>query len=137
MAILDIFKKFRKKKRKIEKKPEVRPQDKKPEVRPRASRPLKTANSAWKVLTEPHVTEKATELEKSNRYVFKVFKSANKPEITKAVESLYGVEVVNVRIVNIPKKRRRVRRRTEGFKKGYKKAIVRLKEGDRIEIMPR
>lgn len=128
MSLLNIFKK--------KKKPEKKPEKKKVLAKP-VKVPKKTANLAWKFLKEPHVTEKATDLEKANKYVFKVSKKANKPEIKKAVEGLYGVNVVNVKIINIPKKKRRVRRRTEGFKRGYKKAIIRLKEGDKIEIMPR
>jgi len=144
MSLLDIFRR-KKKPEKIEKEPEkksekdeirFRPQKKKAPVKAvKTSR--KTANLAWSVLMEPHVTEKATDLEKGNKYVFKIFKKANKIQVKKAVEDLYGVDVINVKIINIPRKKRRVRRKTEGFKKGYKKAIVRIAEGQKIEIMPR
>jgi len=49
---------------------------------------------------------------------------------------LYGVEVVNVRIINAPRKKKRLAGQA-GWKKGYKKAIVRIKKGQKIEIMPR
>lgn len=91
-------------------------------------------NEVWKILKKPHITEKATDLTGKNQYVFEVFPRAGKSEIKKAVESLYGVEVTGVGIVNIPRKRKRVGR-TMGFKGGYKKAIVRIKEGQKIEVL--
>jgi len=92
---------------------------------------------AWRYIVAPHITEKATLLaEKENQYVFKVAPDANKIEIKKAIEELYGVKVEKVRIVKVPKKKRR-RGRIEGWRKGYKKAIVEIKEGQKIEILPR
>jgi len=91
---------------------------------------------AWRVIKEPHITEKATLLAERNEYVFKVFPKANKPEIKKAIEEIYGVDVEEVRIINVPRKKRR-RGRVEGWRKGYKKAIVKIKEGQVIEILPR
>ena len=70
------------------------------------------------------------------QYIFKVWPRANKTEIKKAIEDVFGVEVKGVRIVNIPKKKRRLGR-IEGFRKGYKKAIVKIKEGQKIEVLPR
>jgi len=93
-------------------------------------------NSKFKILIEPHITEKTTDLEKKNQYVFKVFPKANKTEIKKAIEDLYKVEVLDVKIINVPKKRRRLGR-ISGWKKGYKKAIVKIKEGQKIEVLPR
>lgn len=89
-----------------------------------------------KILIAPHITEKATELAKENQYVFKVYPEANKTEIKKAIENLYGVDVLDVKIIKIPKKRRRLGR-ISGWRKGYKKAIVKIKEGQKIEVMPR
>ena len=88
------------------------------------------------VLISPHITEKATDLAQKNQYVFKVFPKANKTEIKKAIEDLYKVEVLDVKIINVPKKRRRLGR-ISGWKKGYKKAIVKIKEGQKIEVLPR
>jgi large subunit ribosomal protein L23 len=102
-----------------------------------AGKGKKTSSIAYKVLVSPHVTEKATELGEGNKYVFKVWPNANKIEIKKGVESLYGIDVVGVNIINIHRKKRRVGRRREGWKKGYKKAIVEIKKGQKIEIMPR
>lgn len=92
---------------------------------------------AERYIIAPHITEKATYLsEKMNQYIFLVRKEANKIEIKKAIENLYGVKVEKVQIINIPKKKRR-RGMIEGWKKGYKKAIVKIKEGQKIEILPR
>ena len=93
-------------------------------------------DKAYRVLEMPHITEKSTKLNEEDKYVFKVFQKANKNEIKKAIEGLYGVEVIKVRTINIPKKSKRLGARF-GWKKGYKKAIVTIKKGQKIEIMPR
>jgi len=129
MAILDVFKHKEEPKKPDKKETPV----KKEKVQTKAKGISKTAYS---VLINPHVTEKATELEKENKYVFRVFKDTNKVEVKKAVESLYAVSVESINIINIPKKKRRIRRTREGWRKGFKKAIVELKKGDKIEIMP-
>ena len=88
--------------------------------------------AAYRFLKSPHVTEKAVGLEAQNKYVFRINSGANKTEVKKAIEELYGVAVEEVNVVKIPRKKRRVGR-SEGFKAGYKKAIVTLREGDKIE----
>jgi len=75
-------------------------------------------------------------LAERNQYVFKVFPDANKIEIKKAIKEIYGADVEEVRIINVPRKKRR-RGRIEGWRKGYKKAIVKIKEGQTIEILPK
>jgi large subunit ribosomal protein L23 len=87
-------------------------------------------------LKEPHITEKTTALAKKNQYVFKVYPRTNKIEIKKAVEKLYGVDVLAVRIINIPRKKR-VLGRISGWRKGYKKALIKVKEGQKIDVLPR
>lgn len=92
------------------------------------------------ILQEPHITEKATDLAGQGKYVFRVSFSANKVEIKKAVEEFYGVKVKDVNIIHIPGKRRQLGRTKgwrRGLKKGFKKAIVTLQEGEKIEIMPK
>ena len=96
----------------------------------------KVEGLAYGVLRFPHVTEKSTYLSENNRYVFKVFESANKTEVKKAVENNYGVKVVGVRIVNIKGKKVRLGKKS-GHKKGYKKAIIEIAKGQKIEILPR
>jgi len=134
MGLFDILKRKKKKKEEPAKKPEKKPEKKKEQ--PKVSRPSRPG-LAYRVLASPHVTEKATRLSESNQYIFKVLPKSNKTEIKKAIESLYGINVEKVRIINIHKKKRRTGRRREGWKKGYKKAIVEVKRGQKIEIMPR
>jgi large subunit ribosomal protein L23 len=111
-----------------------KPQEKKePEKKRSEAAPLKMA---WRVLEETHITEKATDLIEKNQYVFKVFPKANKKEIKKAIEGLFSVDVLGVRIVNVPRKRRRLGR-VRGWRKGYKKAIIKIKKGQKIEVLPR
>ena len=100
----------------------------------------KKIGEAYRVLKSGHITEKATDLTGENQYVFKVALDSNKTEIKKAIVDLYGVEVERVNIVKIPGKRRRLGKSEgwrEGLKKGYKKAIVKIKEGQKIEVLPR
>ncbi len=96
----------------------------------------KPYHESFRILQSPHVTEKATALADKNQYIFKVYHSANKTEIKKAVESIYNVQVVSVHTASLPGKKRRLGKQT-GWKKGYKKAIVSLKAGQEIEILPR
>lgn len=88
------------------------------------------------MLRAPQISEKATELTKYNQYIFKVGPSANKTEIKKVIKKLYGVDVLGVKIINVPRKQRRFGR-TFGWRPGYKKAIVKVKEGQKIEVLPR
>lgn len=85
-------------------------------------------------MREPHISEKATYLGDINKYIFKVYDSANKLEIKKSIEGIYKVNVLSVNVVKIPGKKRRIGR-IEGFKKGYTKAIVTIQEGQKIEIL--
>jgi len=96
----------------------------------------KGIEQTYRILKTPHITEKATDLIKNNQYIFNVYEKSNKQEVKKAVESIYGVDVVSVRMINVPGKRKRLGR-TLGWKKGGKKAIVRIKKGQEIEIVPR
>ena len=89
---------------------------------------------SYTVIQEPHISEKATDLAEGNKYTFKVYAQTRKPEIKKSVEGIYGVDVLDVNIIKIPGKKRRLGR-TEGFKRGHVKAIVTIKEGQKIEII--
>ena len=97
----------------------------------------KVSEIAYRVLIKPHITEKASILAQDNRYLFEVFQSATKGQVVQAVKAVYDVEVKSVRMVRIPSKKVRLGKRREGVKKGYKKAIVQLEQGQKIEIMPR
>ena len=82
------------------------------------------------------VTEKALNLEGGRQYVFKVGGDSSKPQIKKDVENLYGVKVESVNVMN-NKRRTRFMRGKVGYSPGFKKAMVKLKEGYKIEIAPR
>ncbi len=70
---------------------------------------------------------------KENKYTFEVTDDSNKIQIKKAINELYGVDVISVNIINIPKKRKRLGKH-KGWKKGFKKAIIEVKEGQRIDL---
>jgi large subunit ribosomal protein L23 len=91
-------------------------------------------SNSWKVLKSPHVTEKAAFLSKDNFYAFEVMPDANKAEIKKAVESEYNVNVIDIKVINIHRKRVQ-RGKIPGFKKGYRKALVRVKDGQKIDVI--
>ena len=87
-----------------------------------------------KVIKQAVVSEKGTLLrDNENRYVFKVAPAANKIEIKKVVETAFNVKVLDVRTINVKGKKKRLGR-FEGRRSSWKKAIVRLKEGDSIDI---
>jgi large subunit ribosomal protein L23 len=81
------------------------------------------------------LTEKATLLaDEQNRYVFRVRPSATKPQIKKAIESMFRKKVVSVNTANYGGKWRRRRTAAQGRTGDWKKAIVTLAEGERIEL---
>jgi len=87
-----------------------------------------------KIIVRPLVTEKSTQQkELRNQYVFEVHRNANKIEIQSAVERLFKVKVVQVRTTNVLGKLKRVGRKY-GKRPDWKKAIVTLREGNRIEF---
>ena len=89
----------------------------------------------YEVIRRPVLTEKNTRLmEEENQYTFEVARDANKIQIREALELAFpDVEVVQVRTCIVPSKPRR-RRRTMGSSKPWKKAVVTLRPGDRIDI---
>ncbi len=82
------------------------------------------------VLREAHITEKAAL--RAGTYVFKVSSKTNKTEVKRAIESRFEVKVEKVNVLNTFGKERR-RGRQIGWKPGFKKAMVTLKEGQTIE----
>lgn len=92
----------------------------------------KVLPTEYGVLKGFYVSEKASWLNSFNQYVFKVFGNTTKNEIKKQVEKSFDVKVKDVKIINLPRKRRNVGRHS-GFRPGFKKAIVVLKEGYVIE----
>ena len=139
MALFD----FLKKKKGREKAKEIKKIEKKPiktsvvteqPVHQKSAKSKRTMVFSYDIVKEPHISEKATMLSEKNQCTFKVYSNTNKIEIKKAVEGIYGVDVLSVNIVKIPKKKRRLGK-VQGFKSGYTKAIVKIKEGQKIEIL--
>jgi large subunit ribosomal protein L23 len=89
--------------------------------------------NARQVLIAPVVSEKSYSLIGENKYSFRVHEKAHKTQIRQAVEELFDVRVESVNVLKVrPKPKRRGLHK--GRKPGWKKAIVELREGDRIEI---
>src|SRR3989344_8207024 len=82
----------------------------------------------YQIVKKPIVTEKAVSFSQANKYIFRVSGRANKTEVRKAVEKLYDVKVKDVRVIKVVGKSRQVGR-FEGFKPGFKKAIITLEKG--------
>ena len=87
----------------------------------------------YEVLRRPLITEKGTRLQPQNKYAFEVASVANKHVIKQAVEKAFNVKVTAVNIVRVPSKTRRVGRR-QVLTQPWKKAIITLKPGDKIQI---
>jgi large subunit ribosomal protein L23 len=85
------------------------------------------------VIIKPVISEKSYSLVEQNRYTFVVNLKSNKTEIKKAIEEIYNVKVLSVNTLKMPKKPRRLGK-SIGYKSGYRKAIVTLREGDSIKI---
>ena len=87
----------------------------------------------YDVIRQPVVSEKSTIASANNTYLFKVCDTANKQDIKEAVESIFKVSVTSVNTLNQLGKVKRFKGRL-GKRNGYKKAMVRLKDGDVIEF---
>lgn len=88
----------------------------------------------YKVLLGPHVSEKSSMAAEHNQICFKVAPDATKPEIRKAVEALFNVDVKSVQTVNI-KGKTKLTKNGLGKRKGIRKAYVKLAEGQDIDFM--
>ncbi len=89
---------------------------------------------AYQIIRRPLITEKSTQQKEANRqYAFEVDRNANKIEIQSAVERLFKVKVLGVHTCNVLGKVKRLGRRY-GKRPDWKKAIVTLREGDRIDF---
>ena len=92
-------------------------------------------NQPYEIIQTITLTEKATMLgETLNQYVFRVAPRANKLQIKQAVEQLLGKKVASVNTANYAGKARRQRRADAGRTAHWKKAIVTLQEGEKIEL---
>ena len=92
-------------------------------------------NTPQDIILKPVITERSMDNLQIGKYTFKVAKNATKPEIKKAVEKLFGVEVAKVTTINVKGKLKRVGR-YQGMTPSWKKAIVTLTEGSKaIEVV--
>jgi large subunit ribosomal protein L23 len=90
----------------------------------------------YQIIRNVHLSEKATFLqEQNNEVVLEVDRRANKIEIKRAVEKLFGKKVEDVRTCNYQGKKKRERRADAGRTAAWKKAIVRLKDGESLELV--
>ena len=85
------------------------------------------------IIIRPIITEHSYDLIEKNKYTFEVARDANKIEIGKAVEELFGVHVTKVNTLNVKPKKKRVRYAI-GLTRRWKKAIVTIQDGQTIEI---
>ena len=91
-------------------------------------------NNALSAIKGLHITEKGTQLAGLNKYLFKVDPSANKIEIKQAVENFFKVKVLRVNTMNYTGKKRRERTLHYGKKPDWKRAVVTLRAGDKIDL---
>ena len=87
------------------------------------------------VIRRPLITEKATRGLENNQYTFEVDPRAAKPDIKAAIEKLFDVQVIGISTMNPPRRSRRVGR-FSGKRSQVKKAVVRLAEGNSIQLFP-
>jgi len=91
--------------------------------------------TAYDIVIRPIITEQSMEDMDIKKYVFEVAKDANKVEIAKAIEEIFGVRVIKVTTINVKGKTKRVGANPSGFTKSWKKAVVKLSEDSKnIEI---
>ncbi len=87
----------------------------------------------YDIIVAPIVTEKATFAAEANKVVFRVAKTATKPQIKQAVEKLFDVKVTAVNTL-LRKGKRKTFKGTRGVQSDVKKAVVTLAEGDKIDV---
>ena len=85
----------------------------------------------YEVLRRPIITEKNTALQEQNKYVFEVARVANKHQVKQAVEKAFEVKVLDVNMITVPGKTRRVGRR-QVKTSPWKKAIITIEKGQKI-----
>jgi large subunit ribosomal protein L23 len=91
--------------------------------------------SAYRIIKAPVITEESTiQSETRNQYVFKVDPKSNKSQIRDAVERVFNVKVTSVNTMNY-KGKKRTRGRTSGYTANWKKAIITLRDGDKIDLI--
>ena len=89
--------------------------------------------NAYEIIKRPLITEKTTKLIEDRMYTFEVMQGANKIEVKEAVEAIFKVKVEAVNIINVRKKERKVGK-YEGLRPAVHKAIVKLAEGQKLDV---
>jgi large subunit ribosomal protein L23 len=84
--------------------------------------------TAYDIIKRPIITEQSMSETENKKYTFEVAKAANKIEIAKAIEEIFGVKVAKVNTINMEGKKKRLGAQPEGRRSNWKKAIVRLTE---------
>lgn len=140
MSILKVFKKKKEEEKKPKEEKEVSVKARKKQQKDKKDKQVKQKkqvarvdSSAYRILSKPIISEKATFLGGENKYVFEISKSSNKKEVARAISDVYGIKPLKVHIVNVKGKYRKYGRQT-GRTKDRKKAIVTLKEGQTIQV---
>ena len=93
-----------------------------------------TASNLYDVLIRPVISEKSTAETERNNYTFAVARDANKLQIKAAVEAAFKVTVLGVRVLTVKPKEKRRGRKNLGIVPGWRKAIVTIAAGDKIEL---
>ena len=89
--------------------------------------------NSYDVVKKPIITEKSMKLVEKGQYTFEVAKNANKADVKKAIEEIFKVRVESVNMINCLPKAKRVGKYS-GYLPAVHKAVVKLAEGDKIEI---
>jgi large subunit ribosomal protein L23 len=93
-----------------------------------------TATSLHDILLRPVISEKSVLETERNNYTFAVARDANKFQIREAVEAEFKVNVVGVRVITVKPKQKRRGRRQMGIVSGWRKAVVTIEAGQKIEL---
>lgn len=111
--------------------------EQKPSKKKTASSAIKTevAHAAHGVVVRPHISEKSVSKNSEGKYVFEIYKGVSKKQVADAIESLYGVRVEKVNKISVKPKNKKYRG-SVGKQRRYNKAIVTLKKGQGIEVLP-
>lgn len=88
--------------------------------------------NTYEIIRRPIITEKTMTLAEQGKYTFEVMAGTNKIEVKKAIEEIFKVNVEDVNIINVRKKKRKVGRYS-GFRPAVKKAIVTLQAGQTLD----
>lgn len=95
------------------------------------------AHNAYQVIIRPHISEKSVHYKNQGKYIFEVFQHATANSVAQAVKKLYNTEVVKVQIMKVPNKGKRMRTKNiKGVSVRHNKAIVTIKKGQSIEVLP-